>query len=295
MAIAGIRPHRAGLKDWMDCVLQRVEKVQPEFETDAVHDLRVALRRCRTMAVVLREVTPNSNWRKIKKLSREVFHSLGALRDLQVQRTWVKKLTSPRETGRNSLLRRFREREASVRKDARRALKSFDVKQWHKLAQRIESESTFFPPESVVFQRLALKQLEESIAEYGSAKRSRGGSLAWHQARIELKKFRYIVENFLPQRYQAWSADLKNVQDLLGDVHDLDVLRQAMRSLSKKSPWPGDPEIARRIAEVRKERVAAVIAKLSGPNSPFEKWRSGFHHGRPLVAASFPLPQRRTA
>jgi triphosphatase len=294
MAIAGVRPHRAGLKDWMDCVLDRVEKVKPEFEADAVHDLRVALRRCRTMAAVLREVTPYSNWHKIKKLSRGVFHSLGALRDVQVQRTWVKKLTSPREAGRNSLLRRLREREANVRKDARRALKSFDGKQWRKLAQRIESESTFFPPESVVFQRLALKQLNESIAAYGNAGRSRS-SQAWHRTRIELKKFRYIVENFLPQRHEAWSPDLKTVQDLLGDVHDLDVLRRALRSVSQKSlPVAGD-DIARRIAELRKERVAAVIAKLSGPHSPFEKWRSGFHQGRPLVAASFPTPQRRTA
>jgi CHAD domain-containing protein len=294
MAIAGARPHRAGLKDWMDCALERVEKVQPEFEAKAVHDLRVALRRCRTMAAVLREVTPYSNWHKIKKLSRDLFHSLGALRDVQVQRTWVKKLTSPGEAGRNSLLRRLRAREASVRKDARHALKSFDAKQWRKLAHRIESESTFFPPESVVFQRLASKQLNESVAAYGSAKRSRG-SLAWHRTRIELKKFRYVVENFLPQRHQAWSADLKNVQDLLGDVHDLDVLRQAVRNLSKKSPPLDAKEIARRIAELRKERVAAVIAKLSGPHSPFEKWRSGFHQDRPLVAASFPIPQRRTA
>ena len=42
--------------------------------------------------------------------------------------------------------------------------------------------------------------------------------------RIGLKRFRYIVENFLPEQHAAWSDDLKELQDLLGEVHDLDVL-----------------------------------------------------------------------
>ena len=46
----------------------------------------------------------------------------------------------------------------------------------------------------------------------------------FHRLRITIKRFRYIVENFLPLQHAAWSDDLKHIQDLLGDVHDLDVL-----------------------------------------------------------------------
>ena len=45
----------------------------------------------------------------------------------------------------------------------------------------------------------------------------------YHRLRIAIKRFRYIVENFLPLQHAAWSDDLKQVQDLLGEVHDLDV------------------------------------------------------------------------
>src|SRR5207253_1870982 len=48
--------------------------------------------------------------------------------------------------------------------------------------------------------------------------------IAFHKLRIGIKRFRYIVENFLPEQHAAWGGDLKRVQDLLGEVHDLDVL-----------------------------------------------------------------------
>ena len=75
-----------------------------------------------------------------------------------------------------------------------------------------------------MFQRLALTRLNEALELYERARKGRS-RIAWHRLRIGLKGFRYTLENFMPQRYQPWSEDLKRVQDLLGEVHDLDVLR----------------------------------------------------------------------
>src|SRR5215472_12040582 len=46
----------------------------------------------------------------------------------------------------------------------------------------------------------------------------------FHSLRIGIKRFRYIVENFLPEEHKRWGDDLKHMQDLLGEVHYLDVL-----------------------------------------------------------------------
>ena len=78
----------------MNRVLELAEAVQEGWKSKDVHDLRVALRRCRTMADALSEVNPDRGWRKLKKDSRELFRALGALRDTQVEQEWLKKLSA---------------------------------------------------------------------------------------------------------------------------------------------------------------------------------------------------------
>ena len=94
-----------GLEVWMDRVLEGSERVQPEWGADDVHDLRVALRRSRTMADALSEVNPGPGWRKLRKTSRDLFQVLGDLRDSQVERAWVKKLGPAGDPLRGQILR----------------------------------------------------------------------------------------------------------------------------------------------------------------------------------------------
>jgi CHAD domain-containing protein len=281
-----------GLEVWMDRVLETAERIHPEWNTGDVHALRVAFRRSRTMAEALSEVNPVLQWRKIKKASRPVFHALGALRDTQVERSWVKKLGPPRDPVRMHMLRFFSRQEKEQRKIAKSAVKHFDRKNWRKWKRKLVPEAAFFPMESVVFQRIALSRLNSAWQLYERARKSRSG-VAWHRVRIGLKRFRYVVENFLPRRYEVWEKDLKRFQDLLGEVHDLDVLRTSVKAQTAKL----DPRVVaswmERIESERKARLKEFQERSSLAESPWSVWRSGFQLGRPLVA--MPFPQRRTA
>jgi CHAD domain-containing protein len=290
---AGHFSKNAGLEVWMDRVLERAELVRDSWGPDGVHDLRVALRRCRTIADALSEVNPGPGWRKLKRTSRDLFHELGDLRDAQVLHSRVKELGPAGDPVRKRMLRGLSHTEKKHLESAEKALDDFDRKEWKKLTRKLISKSRFFPLNSVVYQRLALTRLNEAVAMYQQAKRRRS-SVAWHRLRIGLKSFRYLVENFLPQRYDNWSDDLKRLQDLLGEVHDLDVLRQQVRRNGAKlnpalvAPW------IERIDRERKAHLQVFLSRTSGPESPWLTWRAGFQWGHVLVASSVD-ERRRTA
>ena len=283
---------RAGLEVWMERVLERADRVLPDWDADDIHDLRTALRRCRTMADVLQQVNPAPGWRKLKQGSRELFQVMGSLRDTQVERLWIKKLARPGDSLRRQMLRLLSREEARQRKIAEKTLDDFDRKNWRKWSRKLAAKARFFPLESVVFQRLALVELNQAV-ELLQLARKRPSSIAWHRVRIALKRFRYIVENFMPQRYEVWVDDLKRLQDLLGDVHDLDVLRVAIRRHRSQL----NPELivqwSEKIKSERKARLAEFLARTTGRESPWLTWRAGFHWGNAIKAA--PMSERRTA
>jgi CHAD domain-containing protein len=274
-----------GLELWMNRVLEGADSVQRTWDADAVHDLRVAIRRCRTMADALSEVNPGPGWRKLKKASRQVFQTLGLLRDLQVEREWVQEFGTPGEPVRRHLLRVL-SREIKIRREkAERALDRMDRKDWKKLARKLGAKAQFFPLESVVFQRLALGSLNEAVELYHRARRGRS-RIAWHRLRIGLKEFRYIVENFLPHRYESWGEELKRMQDLLGEVHDLDVLRVEIRC-----KCPGlDPGAVvgwmDRIEKERRARLDQLIARVGDKDSMWNAWRTGLQGGNSFRTVS---------
>ena len=276
---------------WMDRVLEIAPKVEPNWRKGEVHDLRVALRRCRTMGEALSEVSPSSRWRKIKKVSRKLFHASGDLHDTQVELSWVKKYSPAGDPVRRYLLRLLSRQEKKHRKNAAVALAAFDQKDWKKLKRKLQPKADFFPSGSVVFQRLAMARLNEAAQLYEEAKRKRS-SIAWHRLRIGIKNFRYVVENFLPERYVAWSADLKQIQDQLGDIHDIDVLRSELRRHASKLDPPALEKWREKLAIERKSILDAFLAISRDSDSPWVVWRSGFQQGHTLVAASF--PRRRT-
>jgi len=275
----------------MNRVSEMADKVQDDWDADNVHDLRVALRRCRAMADALSEVNPTPGWKKLKKVTRDLFQALGELRDTQVAKQWVRKFGTAKDPVRGRMLKMLSQQELGQKKKAEKALRQFDRKSWKKWSRKFPAKAEFFPVESVVFQRLALAQLNEAVNLYHQARKLRSGA-AWHRLRIGLKGFRYILENFLPQRYAQWSKELKGMQDMLGEVHDLDVLRLQIR----KQATGLSPEIvAKWIEEIEKERkirLEEFREKTANKDSSWVVWHKGLEWGRNLKTVS-PLELQR--
>ena len=184
----------------MDRVLEECERASVDFAPDPVHDLRVALRRCRSMADGIMAIDPDPTWKQMKKSGKPLFSRLGDLRDTQVMEEWVHRLDSPGDPVTSKLLQFLAIREAQFKQESAQALENFDRKQWRRWSKTLPRRAARLRPGSDIFKHLALERWTEAHDLHRRALRNRS-QVAFHSLRIGIKRFRYIVENFLPQQH----------------------------------------------------------------------------------------------
>src|SRR5208282_298798 len=188
--IAPRKSERVGLAYFMTRVLKECDRTVRRFDADSVHDLRVALRRSRTIADGIASVDPDKSLRAVKKASRKLFRSLGTLRDVQVMLDWVQNLAPDDDSLKPRLLESLAKEEADARTEAAAALNEFDARRWRRWSHSLAEKSRRIPAGSLVFQHLALRRWIEARDAHRRAVRSRS-RVAWHRVRIALKRFRY--------------------------------------------------------------------------------------------------------
>ncbi len=278
------KAHGTGLSFWMERVLEECDHLSAGLAADPVHDLRVALRRCRSLADGIMTVDPDPAWKQMRKAGKRLFNGLGELRDTQVLEEWVQRLGSRDDPVTVALLQFLTVREAQLKGEASAAVQAFDRKQWARWSKQLPHRAARLKPGSTVFKHLALERWTEACDLHRAVLRSRSPS-SWHRLRIGLKRFRYLVENFLPEQHLAWKADLKELQDRLGEIHDLDVLwNTALRvhvfpDAEARAPWHA------KINAERDHRVAAYRQRMLGKTSLWQVWRAGLPRGEEVEAA----------
>ena len=305
-----------GLRYWMSRVLEECDRVAADFSPDPVHDLRVALRRCRSLADGLHALDPNPDWKAMRKAGKRLFQRLGALRDIQIMMEWIEKLEpvqsrvqrapSPaaltsqqnlesipdlhRQAGgdpaAHALLLILAAREEQQKLEAHAALEEFDRKQWRQWTRILPARAATIRLGSALFKHLALERWTEARELHNRALRNRSQT-AFHNLRIGIKRFRYIVENFLPAEHKAWSNDLKEMQDLLGEVHDLDILWATAVSchIFPDPALPNDgsrQQWRERILSERTRRIERYRKKMIGNDSLWQVWRAGLPQGKQI-------------
>jgi CHAD domain-containing protein len=269
----------------MERVLKELENVRTSPDPDAVHDLRVAIRRCRSVGTAMEEVDSDPAWPEMRKLGRKLFRQLGELRDIQVLEDWATALGTEADPVRRRLLANLETREAEQRETTLRAEAKFDQKAWKRLERGLQRRSRMVPLDGAAAECLALERLDAAKELHTRAMRTER-SRAWHELRIGVKRFRYTVEALLPARYELWSDDLKRVQDLLGDIHDLDVLTTTITDMAAEESEEVQTMWMERIASERHQRMETYRQLMLGKTSLWQVWRQGFPHGDELEATA---------
>jgi CHAD domain-containing protein len=244
-------------------VLKEQAAARKDLAADPIHDLRVALRRSRSLAEGFAEFDPYAGWRHLTKACKRLQRSMSELRDVHVVLEWVEKLHLDMGAAGVSLCELLRREERRARRKARGALRKFPRKRWKRWRRQLPKRAAGLWYGEPQFAVLALHRLTD-VSEMERRRRAGRSRLAAHQVRIALKRFRYTLESFLPAKSEAWAPALRSLQQLLGEVHDLDVLRARITQFLRRHELP---ESARNewfaaIDEARAKRIAAYQRKI---------------------------------
>ncbi len=212
-----------------------VEIGGPE-DAEALHDFRVALRRLRTTIdgydPCLAGIGRRRSARRLKKLAR----ATNPARDAQVQLEWLGR-HGPKLRARHQgavawlsarLERRREEAEDEARSELAPRFRRFAARLRGRL-ERFEGQLGDGGPQPVFAEAMAgaLREGARSLRERMAAVSGADEERPIHKARIAAKRLRYLLEPLRGHpRVDAEQAvaGLKELQDLLGGLHDLHVL-----------------------------------------------------------------------
>jgi CHAD domain-containing protein len=258
----------------MDRVLEEHSKVGSALQSEAIHDLRISLRRCILIAEVMEDLDSSCDWKAMRKMGRQTFQRIGALRDTHVLTKWIEKLREPGEPSTEAFLNILKKKQEQDRDDARAAIREFDRKQWRAFRRECAKHYRHMTASRPACESIVLELWQRARDLNRSAQRSRSLQ-SYHRLRVGLKKFRYAVENFLPSMYGVWASDLKMVQDLLGEIHDLTVLDQMLVAHQGLVEEPVFIAWREKVESERAARLEQYQVKMSAKPSLLRTWREG--------------------
>ena len=200
---------------------------------DAVHDLRVAIRRFRQALIVFRAAFPARQCRKIHKKLKQVMHRAGEVRNCDIAAILIPKLDAriapqlrphlqkDRETAEGKLtqtLRRLSDRKLPAKWRARLGLNRATATNGS--ARRALSPATH---------RRVAEMATEFLNLGEKAMDPKTSADDIHRFRIASKKFRYTLELVEPSygaELTPWLERVKAVQSVLGDANDCETVRR---------------------------------------------------------------------
>jgi len=261
-------------------------------QPEGVHDLRVASRRLREALEISRPLLDENFVGKFQTFAKKTAKSLNKARDCEVALGFYEKSLTGRK-GDERLAVRFliehcRQQRYETLQDAARL---FDLQRQREYEQEIgnggfpshRNQAPSVEPEShdpPARAKPLLRRLKRLDALWPKALR-RKKEEARHRARIQVKKLRYGMEGAdLTRRktQQNVYKTLVSLQEALGDLNDITLRRQEVKSLLKDEFVAAQPqlenglrEFSRRLARVVDKKFASF--KRVASKVDFAQWR----------------------
>jgi CHAD domain-containing protein len=247
----------------LETMLRNEEGTRRDLDSEFLHDFRVSIRRTRSALTQVREVYPAEDVEHFKQEFRWLGGETGPARDLAV---FLLKMDAYREGLPSEVrpdldpLQEFLGRKQKLTHD--RLVAVLDSDRYRRL---VEDWRAFLgePPAGSLFARNAERPIREVASERirrvyrGTVKCGRAiddGSPAeaFHEMRIRVKKLRYLFEFFRSlypdQEISRLVAELKRLQDNLGDLNDYRVQQQSVQRFAAEMAEEGSAPLRTQLA-----------------------------------------------
>ncbi len=239
-----------------------IPRVVESSDDEAIHDLRVAIRRLRTMLKMARPLFGRWHSDVVRKGFAEVMKATGALRDEEVLEETLVGLSDHPAFGLWLAARTARERKLRRAVVARIERGELDRA---RLMLKALLVFPFDPAKNMELSKFARRTVERArrVVEKGRDVPPED-MLGLHELRIAYKELRYSIEllaEALPLDSRAMLEPAVVFQKRLGEIHDVDVAHDVLRSARALPPEAREQALAA-LAKVREKRIGKYLREL---------------------------------
>jgi CHAD domain-containing protein/CYTH domain-containing protein len=244
-------------------------------DTEALHDFRVAVRRLRSWLRAYRPYLDDSVRAKDRSRLRAVARATSLARDTEVHLQWLREQEPLLDLDQRAGLLHVRQRLEDRKLDADEELRSEVGRDFSRVAEALATSLPCYTVRGRVDAPPRITTMADATAHLVTSAmrclrdrlglvRTVADQLTAHEARIEAKRLRYLLE---PLQAVVESAGdvighLKALQDLIGDMHDATLFIDEMVA-DAESTDPSDP--------TRPGLVALVTRLRARETSAFER------------------------
>ncbi|MCZ6525192.1 MAG: CHAD domain-containing protein [Gammaproteobacteria bacterium] len=207
---------------------RNLRNVLAKLEEESVHNFRVGVKKLTALYYFLSEVDNNLKAKRILKPYRSLARSIGNIRDGHIAVHLLQELDEINLTESGVLIKVVR---SKVRKDYR-LLQQFVLSDAQIPIRVPTIRSTGISESAILRQKpVVLNRLLQQILRTGD----RMNAKMWHKKRIQLKRYQHKLDAFcFCPGHKSDEDELKQIkmlQQLLGDWHDLIVTAEILQSL----------------------------------------------------------------
>ena len=243
-------------------------------DIEGVHQMRVCLRRMRSALTVFRSAIRKKTTKSLSNEIRWAAKALDRARDLDVYIT--ENLTS-KGNGHQKRLRKIAEKHRQeayeqveeLIKGRRYAALCKEFNDWIEARKWCKKNSADqqdrFQENITPFASRVLEEHRSIILEYGK-EIDQLDNETLHKLRIECKKLRYATEFFKPLyggQMKSFTGHLKNLQDLLGLIHDTAVMTGLQEDLLKNEKNKKLSSFTHKLERQRQKEALKILKMVS--------------------------------